>query len=247
MKKVAILVAVIVAAVVVFLAVGVSGLDSLVAKAIETVGPKITKTTVTVAGVSLSPTSGSGEIRGLIVGNPEGYTSPHSIEFGSAKVALDPKSVMGDKVHIVSVAVTDPVLTIEGGLGDNNLKKILANAQSFAGLDKSKPAGDTSSGASKKLQVDDFTLTGAKVAVKFTILGGKGLEVPIPDIHLSGLGTGPEGITAGDLAQKVIGAMYEATIPAVGKAIAGAAGGIGDAAKGGVEKAAQGIGNLFKK
>jgi hypothetical protein len=247
LKKLAVVVAVVVAAVVVFVAIGVSNLGGIVAKAIETVGPKITKTTVTVAGVSLSPSSGAGEIRGLVLGNPEGYSSPHSIELGSARIAIDPKSILADKVHITSVAITQPVITIEGGLGDNNLKKILANAQSFAGSEKSKPAGDANAGPSKKLQVDDVTLTGAQVAVKFSMLGGKGLTVPLPDIHLTGLGTGPDGITGGELAQKIISSLYDEAIPAVTKAVAGAAGSVGDAAKSGVEKAAKGLGDLFKK
>ena len=76
MKKVLLIVAVLVVVAVVALFVVGSNLDGIVKKAVETAGPKITQTSVTLDGVSLSPRSGSGAIKGLTVGNPSGYSSP---------------------------------------------------------------------------------------------------------------------------------------------------------------------------
>lgn len=221
-------------------------LDGIVKKAVEAVAPKMTQTTVTLASVHLSPSSGAGEVQGLVIGNPEGYKSEFAIRVGHAALALDPKSVLSDKIHITQVLVTEPEINIEGGLGDNNLKRILANVQRFAGDEKSAKSS-APGGSGKKLQVDEFTLTGARVAVRFGILGGRGLTLPVPDIHLTNLGSGSDGITPGDLMEKVFGALLDSTTSAVGKGIAGAVGAVGGAAKGGLDKAAAGIGNLFKK
>lgn len=204
-----------------------SNLDGLVKKAIETAGPPITQTTLTVEGVSLSPLSGSGAIKGLIIGNPSGYTAPYAIKLGEAKLEVDPVSLLTDKIHIKLIAVTGLQITIEGGLGGNNLKQILANIDRFTAGEKTAPAGEA--GSKKKLQVDDLLLSGAQVEVKFALLGGKALSVPLPDIHLTNLGTSGEGMTPGELSKKVFGAVFEQVIPAVTAQLGKlAAGGLGD-------------------
>ncbi len=248
MKKFAVFGGALVVGIVVAVVLVGSNLGGIVKKGVETVGPKITGTPLTLGGVELSPSSGSGTIKDFVLGNPEGYQSAYAIRIGEATLEVDPKSVLSDKIHIKRVAVSNPQITIEGGLGDNNLKKILANIDAFTASEKK--SGDTGGGSQKKLQVDDFVLTGAKVDVKFAILGGKGLSVPLPEIHLTNLGTGGDGITAGDLTKKVFGAVFEQVIPAVTSQL-GNLGNLGkgavDGAKGTVDKATKGLGELFKK
>lgn len=252
MKKVLIALAVVAVAVAVALYLVGSNLGGIVKKAIEVAGPKITQTPVTVAKVDLSPGSGSGSIEGLVLGNPAGYNAPYAMRLGAAKLEVDPASVLTDKVHIKSIAVTAPEVVIEGGLGDNNLKKILANIDAFTAGEKS--AEGQKEGSKKKLQVDDFLLTGTKVDVRFSLLGGKPLSVTLPDIHLTNLGAGGDGLTPGELAKKVFGAVFEQVIPAV-TAQVGKLGGLGkdlgkgavDNAKGALDKAAGGVGDLFKR
>lgn len=252
MKKILLVLAVLAVVVVAALFFIGSNLDGIVKKAVETAGPPITQTTLTLDGVSLSPRSGSGALKGLTLGNPTGYSSPYAIKLGEAKLEVDPASVLTDKIHVRSIAVTGPQITIEGGIGDNNLKKILANIDSFTAGEKSGATSNT--GPKKKLQVDDFLLSGAKVDVKFALLGGQPLSVTLPDIHLTNLGTSGDGITPGELSKKVFSAVFEQVIPAV-TAQLGKLGNLGKEfgkgamgnAKGAVDKAAGGLGNLFKK
>ncbi len=165
---------------------------------------------------------------------------------------MDPASVLSDKIHVKSIAVTGPQITIEGGLGDNNLRKILANIDSFTASEKT--SASPSDSPKKKIQVDDFLLTGTKVDVRFAMLGGKGLSVNLPDIHLTQLGSTGDGLTPGELAKKVFGAVFEQVIPAVTAQI-GKVGDLGkdlgkgavENAKGALDKAAGGVGDLFKK
>ncbi len=252
MKKILLVLAVLAVVVVAALFFIGSNLDGIVKKAVETAGPPITQTTLTLDSVSLSPRTGSGALKGLTLGNPAGYTSPYAIKLGEARLEVDPASVLTDKIHVRSIAVTGPQITIEGGLGNNNLKQIMANIDRFTAGEKSAPAGDT--GTKKKLQVDDFLLTGAQVEVKFALLGGKGLSVALPDIHLTHLGSGGDGLTPGELSKKVFSAVFEQIIPAV-TAQVGKLGGLGkglvkgalDNAKGAMDKATGGLGDLFKK
>lgn len=238
-------------AVIAFVVVG-SNAGKLVKAAIEQFAPKFTGTSVTVGSVDLSPTSGSGAVKNLVVGNPEGYSTPFAIRLGSASLAVDPASILKDKVVVRSIQVTDPEINIEGGLTDNNLKKIMANLDSFTAGEKGKPAEET--GAKKKLQIDEFVLTGAKVNVKFKLLPGGATSINLPEIRLFKLGTGPDGITPAAVAKEVIGEVVSKTMVAVTSLVGDLGKGATDAAKGaakGATDAAKGVldgaKGLFKK
>jgi uncharacterized protein involved in outer membrane biogenesis len=227
-------------------------LDSAIKKGVETAGPQLTQVSVKLDSVHLSLLSGSASIKGLVVGNPEGYKSPHAISFGTASVAVSPRSLLSDKIVVKSVRVEAPDITYELGSGGNNLKKILANVEAATGGgtasgDKSKP-GQPRPG--KKIQVDDFVLTGAKVRVGATALGGT-TAITLPDIHLTNLGKDSDGITPAELTKKVLGAITESVTAAavgdLGKGAVDAAKGVGKTATESVGKTTKGITDLFKK
>lgn len=255
MKKLLIrlLIALVVVVVLVVVAIGLF-LDSAIKKGVETIGPQVTKVDVKLDGVSLSLLSGTGKVKGLVLGNPQGYQTPHAIRVGSTSVALSPGSLLSDKIVVRSIRVEAPEITIEGTLQGNNLSKILDNvngAASGSGTDKSAPKSEK---GGKKIQVDDFLMTGAKLSVSIGGLGGKSVPVMLPDIHFTNLGTGPEGITAADLTQRVL----KEVVASATKAAAGYATEIGkgatdltkEAGKNATEsvgKATKGVTDLFKK
>ncbi len=230
-------------------------LDGAIRRGVETVGPMVTKVDVKLAGVSLSLLTGSGKIKGLVVGNPEGYKTPSAIQVGSASLAVQPGSIFADKVVIRSVDVQAPEITFETDLKGNNLSKIMANVdETTGGGAKTKPSDSAEKKAAKKLQVDDFRITGGKIHVSVTALGGQSVTVPLPEIHLSGLGQGPEGITAAELTKTVLQSIEKETVKAASGAVtdlskqaANLTKNLGTNATGTVESVTKGIGGLFKK
>ena len=74
--------------------------------------------------------------------------------------------------------------------------------------------------------------------------------VPLPEIHLTNLGQGPDGITPAELAEKILRAVVDATVktvvanagklPEAGKAL-------GTGAVDELKKAGSGVSDLFKK
>lgn len=234
--------------------VGLS-LDKIVKKGIETVAPGITQTSVTVDSVNILILSGSAGVHDFVIGNPEGYTSSNAMTVGKAKVVIVPGSIFKDKVVIHSIAMNDPQITFEGNpFGANNLKKLMANVEASAGA--SQQTNSASKGASRKMQVDDFLLTGAKVHVQInTGILNKQMTLTIPEIHLTNLGSGPDGITAAELMRQVLQQVTSKTLEIVlsevgnlgkdagklGKdAVNGATKNVGD-------KIGKGIGGLFGK
>lgn len=219
-------------------------LNPIVKRGVETIGPKITKTSVTLDAVELSLLTGSAKVKGLVVGNPEGYKTTNAISVGTIAVGVDPFSVLSDKIVVRSLHVETPEITFEGGLGGNNLSKLLDNVNGTA-----KNGGTVSTNAvgqpkpSKKIEVDDLLISGAKVHVLLTELGGRQMSLTLPDIHLTDLGKGGDGLTATDLTRRVLQEIVTATV----KAVASDSTNLGE----GAEKLIQGNGlnkieNLFK-
>ena len=211
MKKVIKIIGVLIALAVVGVICVFFFLGSIVKKGVETVGPKVTKTEVKLDGATLSLFSGSGELKGFLVGNPEGFKSPAAIKVGSTAVQVQPGSVMSSKVVVRSVKLVAPEITLEATLSGNNLTKLLDNIKGSAEKDKQATTKKEQS-SSKKLQVDDFLITGAKV--QGSAMGWSG-TVPIPDIHLTNLGQGENGITAAELSEKVFAELVQSTLKAV--------------------------------
>ena len=96
--------------------------------------------------------------------------------------------------------------------------------------------------------MDEFIITGAKVHINASLLGSGTLD--LPEIRLTDLGTGPEGITPAELSKKVLTVVLNETT----KAIAANVGKLGEAGKAlgtgtidQLKKGGSGIGDLFKK
>lgn len=260
MKKALIGIAAALLALVIVLVVVVGlSMDKIIKRTVETAGPAITKVDVTLDRVSISPLSGSGSLHGFALGNPEGYTSPTSLQFDSASLALQPSSLMSDKVVIHHVRLDAPVITFEGGLRGNNLNDLVKGMQGGknqpdeeAASTKEEETAD--SGASRKLQVDEFSLTGAKVIVKIKELGGAPKTLALPDIRMTELGTGAEGITSRELTSLVLTEVAETVLKVVVES-GGDLNKIGEAAlqqlnasgNQDAEKAARGVLDLLKK
>ncbi|MBI5240772.1 MAG: hypothetical protein HY926_09895 [Elusimicrobia bacterium] len=214
-------------------------LGSIVKAAVETLGPKVTQTEVRLASVSLSPFSGNGRIKGVFIGNPAGFKTPGAFQMGSVRMAVDLKSLAGDCVVVKEIIVEGPEVTFEGSLKGSNLSRIQKNVESFV------PAAPKAKGKKPKKEmkviVDLFKVTGGKVNLSMTALGGKSLTVPLPDIELKGIGRKSNGATVGEAAQQMFGSLTNAAT--------GAAAGAGHLLKGGteqIEKAGQAAAGLIK-
>jgi hypothetical protein len=255
MKKIIVRLLIALVAVVILAVLGVGlFLDKAIKTGVETIGPKVTKVDIKLQSVSLSLLSGGGRIIGLMVGNPAGFKTPYAINVGEASLALTPKSLLSDKIIVKSIKVQGPEITYETNLKESNLSKIVANMQGTAGGGQKEPAQPKEAKPARKLEVDEFIITGGKIHVSVTALNGGTATVPLPDIHLKDLGTGPDGITPEDLAIKVMGEIEQGTVKAAAGAVADIARGAiyiakdpRNAESNAVQSVTKGLGNLLKQ
>jgi uncharacterized protein involved in outer membrane biogenesis len=234
--------------VVVFLVVAFS-LGGLVKRGVETIGPSATKVEVKLKSAEVWLLAWRVQLNGFVLGNPPGCTMPSAIAVDSVSVRVKPGSAFSDKLVVESIKFSAPVITLEGGLAGDNLKKIEKNLNDYIGSSSTAPNSSApSSSAAKperKLQVNDLVITDAKLQVKTKLSGGRTITLSLPDIHLTDLGTSPEGITAVEVGQRALHAVLESATTAVAKN----AGGLGEQAVGGakgvLQKATDTLKGLF--
>jgi hypothetical protein len=258
MKKIVIWLLGVIVAVVLLAALAVHlFLDSAIKRGVESKGSTLTKVEVKLNSVHISLLSGSGKVKGLAVGNPEGFKTPSAISVGTASVSLQPRSIFSDPVMIHSIEVQAPEITFETDLHQNNLSKILANLKETTGSGGQQPTQPKEASAGKKLVIDDFRIIGGKIHVSVTMLGGRSATYPLDDIQLKDLGKDSGGITPADLSKKVLELILadaeKKAVAAIAdirsKGLTGAAGGLINSTNtnSSVEKVTKGLGDLLKK
>jgi len=194
-------------------------LNTLVKKAIETVGPAITRTDVTLVSANLSPLSGSGKLSGFVVGNPKGYSAPYALRLGSISLSVDKETLLKDPIVVNSIVIRDPQLALIGTPGGTNLQEIMRNIKSYgASKEKSAPPSPSASPSgknsdSKKFVVKSVIISGAKVDV---VLGAFGQSVnqalTLPEIRLQNLGSDGKGLSASQISEQIFTPLINAAI-----------------------------------
>lgn len=194
-------------------------LNKGVTTTINTVGPKVTQTPVSVEAVDLSLTSGSGTITGLKVGNPEGYKSENIFELGEIEVDVKPTSLTSDTIVVEKVHINGPKISYEKTLKGSNLKDLQNNIKAFiqslpgAGGENiegtpSEPASDK---PAKKVIIEDFQVKGGTV---YAGLMGVGIEVPLPSLSFENIGA-DDGPSFAELGDQIIQEILNVVGPAL--------------------------------
>src|SRR3989338_9175464 len=89
--------------------------------AVERHGPGLVGAPGTVGAVILTPWSGRGAIKDLVIGNPPGFKGARAVSVGSVEVKLRLSSLADDTVVVDSVVVREPEIVYELGAGGSNL------------------------------------------------------------------------------------------------------------------------------
>ncbi|MGR3177350.1 MAG: AsmA family protein [Candidatus Anammoxibacter sp.] len=170
-------------------------LDKTIKMAVETVGSGITKTQITLESVKLSIFSGSGELKGLVVGNPEGFNTPEAISMGHVKLDLSILSLFSDTIIIEEILVDGAEITYEASIKGSNFKTIMDNVESTVGgttedeHEQDIPEKDDSpKSAAKKMQINKLVFKNGKIHVSSKMFKGKVVTIPLPSIELYDIG-----------------------------------------------------------
>jgi hypothetical protein len=208
-------------AVIVIIAViifGLSNLGPIIKRAVNSYGPKITKTELHVADVSVSIFSGEAKIKQFFLGNPAGFKTPSAMKVGSVLVKVNEKSLTGNPIVVDRIEVISPEITYEKKGEIDNFHTILNNIEKISSSEKQSKQEPGKEGAGKKIIIRDFVVKNGKVNLALSVygLGDKQISSPLPDIHLTNIGEKKNGASPAEAFKEVFAALYgKITSPAV--------------------------------
>ncbi len=208
-------VVVVVVAVIIF---GLSNLGPIIKRAVNSYGPKITKTELHVADVNVSIFSGEAKIKKFFLGNPAGFKTPSAMKVGSVLVKVNEKSLTGNPIIVDRIEVISPEITYEKKGAMDNFHTILNNITKTSNSEKQTQQESKKEGAGKKIIIKDFVVKNGKVNLALSVygLGEKQISSPLPDIHLTNIGEKDKGTSPAEAFKEVFAALYgKITSPAV--------------------------------
>jgi hypothetical protein len=220
---------------------------------------------VTLAEVDIDMTSGRGGMKGLVVGNPEGFTEPSAFELGEISLEINIANTSGEMIHITSILVDAPKVTYELATGTNNLDALKKNVDDFIAANGGGGSSASSSEDEEgpKIIIDSLIIQNGRVSVKAPVTLNKKIEGSLPKIVMKDIGKDDGGASPGEVAAQIIqqisgnamnvvsGLGVGKTLKSLGDGLTGAAGSItkgvsGDGAGKAVEGAAGKLKGLLK-
>lgn len=193
-------------------------LNDWVKDAVESAGPAILKVGLKADEARLSPFSGEGEVRGLVLDNPPGFKSQPLLRLERAVISVSLPSLLTKEIVIESLRLESPRVTFEAGLRSSNLSALLDN---IAKTEAERGGGPVKG---KKLRIQEMLITGGEARVAVSLLGGQGLSVKLPDIRLTGLGGEGGGLTETQFTKIIVGAIAKTSVGVITGSMHSAAG-----------------------
>ncbi len=186
---------------------------SLLKTAVETYGPKYLGVDVRLDSADISLTEGTGELRGLVIGNPEGFDGPHAFSLGAIKLGLDPMSQSESLIRVRTIEIDAADLAMIAKGRNTNLQALMDNLSSDS-PGESAPA-EESTGTEPQIIIENFAFTNARTSLSSDILGDKVVE--IPDIRLTGIGEKSQGVTIQEALKQLFRPIVQASTEALAK------------------------------
>lgn len=183
---------------------------NLVKQAVETLGPEYLGVDVRLGAAEISFTEGTGELRGLVVGNPPGFDGPHSFSFGRIKLGLDPMDQSEDLIVVRDIEIDSADLAIIAHGRQTNLAALMTNLEG-----QPAEATDPNADSAPKIIIENFVFSNARTSFDSDLLGDAAVE--IPDIQLQGIGRKSQGVTIREALSQLLRPIVQASTEALAR------------------------------
>ena len=214
-------------------------LDRVILHGFNTAAPAVLGVDASLGEAQVKLLRGYASLKNLHIGNPEGFKTDGIFDLGEVMVDVDMKSLPTDTIVIDRILVQGAEVTYEQGLLGNNIGALLDQLAKEEEEEKEEEKAEESEGKepakpAKKVVIRQMDVEGTRLNVSMTAMMGAAVPVPLPPIHLTGIGEETGGATVLDTVRAIIGGVFSAVqgaIAGAGDLLGGAAGMVGDGAK----------------
>ena len=218
-------------------------LDSQLVSAIRTYGSQVAGVPVSLSNARIVVADGTATLRGLVVGNPQGFKTPYALSLAEIRLTLDIGSLTRDVIRIKEIAILKPDVIYEYALGGSNLDVIQRNAERYVAAHLGGTRETAQAEPGKKLVIEHVYIKNGMVNVSADMLKGKAMVVPLPDLQLKDIGKQSNGATVGEAMKRIFGALTQGVTASVSSLKLGH---VADSLKKGAGAATDVIKGLFK-
>lgn len=207
-----------------------ASLDSVIKAAVERVGSDVTGTQVTLDEADIEPIAGKGSLRGFRMTNPHGFRRDSAFRFEEVSVSVDTGS-LGDEVIVLhEVSILKPQITYEFADIGTNLDTIRENIErKVEEMQGESPTPAQNEGQSKeqsqgqgqskeqaagppqaeemKFIIRNLYFRDGTVSLAATNLTERKITTPLPDIHLTNIGSESGGVSPAVILDEAFGAV----------------------------------------
>lgn len=182
-------------------------LDRLVQRAIVEQGSALIGAPIQLQGVHIDPRTGAGELRGLVIGNPPGFKTPHLLQVQRVRVQVDVGTLTQPVIVINAVEIEAPDVIYEKGATQTNIEALQTHLARQLQSGAPQPSG--SGAAPKKFIVERFQLLRPQAQASAAFMQGRTVSLKLPEMDLRDLGRAEGGLTAGELGAQVARALQQ--------------------------------------
>lgn len=236
-------------------------LDSYAARLVSEEATSALGVTTKVSSAHIGLVSGRSTVSGVAIEQPEGFPKGEMLTLREGSITVGLTKLMGGKIVIDELTLTGITVTLDEANGKLNLEVVASN---LSGEDASDAKATAPQTPGREVVIQRLTIRDIRVIVAGTAakLAGKPVEVTIPDIVVTDLGTKTSGSDiAAEVSTQLIShltiAIVQARIEGLPDTILsglneaagnlhGALSDFADTAKEGLKKAAEGIGDAVK-
>jgi uncharacterized protein involved in outer membrane biogenesis len=217
-------------------------LGSIVKAGVNKFGPAITQTKVQLEGAHISPLSGQGTLSDFTVGNPTGWSAANAFHLGTVHIDVEPASIFGDHIVINEVTIEKPEFTYETKIVASNISDLLNNIEQATGGNRSAQP-TAKNGKPIKIVIKHLVLRNGRVTL--SVPGTAPINIPMPPIDMTDIGTAENGITPAQVAVAVMRNVTTNVVAASTQALGTMGGTSGAAAAEGAKQIGNAIKGLF--
>jgi len=190
-------------------------LDAVAARIVSTAGTRVLGVTTSVRSVHLGLLSGSSNVNGLVVAQPEGFAGDPMLSVDRVEVRAGLGELLSDDIVIEEVAITGVTVDLSEVNGRINLQVVVDNISS-AGAG-APTTGAPATPSKSVVTVRELRITDIRVKARLenALASGKVLEATIPDIVVKDIGT---KTTVDQVTAKISAQLMDQLIVAIAKA-----------------------------
>ena len=210
MKKLVIGLAGVFVFVLIVVSVGVFNLGTIVTFAVNTYGPDIVKTPVTVETADVAVFDGRVGLENFKLGNPHGFSSPYAVTVKSAFVDVDEATLLEDTIIIDRIEISQPLITYEIKGTTDNFRALIQGMKKPGDAAARKPPEEKSppQKQGKKIVIRELVLTDITIKTAAAMAGGEIATTHVSEIRLSNIGQKQAGVSAAEAVLLVLNELY---------------------------------------